>query len=210
MDSRDDQSPADYRRLTTETYDRIAAEIGHDFDSFFETYGRLEADYLLETLHPGALILDLGCGTGIASEYFARRGHFPLCADLSVEMVRECRNRGLDRIVRLDLEALPFQHGRFDAIWAHTSLIHVPKEKLAATLEYIGRTLKPGGTWFVALRDGAGQGYKGQPGLRRWFSSFHRGEFETYVPPDFDVVRRSTVQLRERLFLNYHLVKSKE
>lgn len=210
IDGRDDHHPDDYKRLTTETYDRIAADIGRDFDGFFETYGRLEADCLLETLDPGALILDLGCGTGIASGYFAQHGHFSVSADLSVAMVRECKSRGLSRIVRLDLEALPFQHACFDAIWAHTSLIHVPKERLTATLETVGRALKPGGTWFVALRDGARQGYKGQPGLQRWFSDFQQSEFEGYVPPGFDVVKTSTIRLRDHLFLNYYLVKSKE
>jgi cyclopropane fatty-acyl-phospholipid synthase-like methyltransferase len=197
--------PADYKRQTMHAYNGLAAEVVPGFDRFFETYGRLEADHLLAHLEPGGVILDLGCGAGAASCYFATRGYTPLSADLSTVMVRECRHRGLDRVIRLDLEALPFRRRCLDAIWAHTSLLHVPKARLTRALEGLQAVLRPGGAIFIALIQGAGEGYQGQPGAERWFSYFEAGELESYLPAGLTVVRRSRTERKSITFLGTHL-----
>jgi cyclopropane fatty-acyl-phospholipid synthase-like methyltransferase len=197
--------PADYKRQTMRAYNGLAAEVVPGFDQFFETYGRLEADHLLAHLDPGGVILDLGCGPGSASRYFAGKGYTPLSADLSAAMVRECRRRGLDRVIRLDLEALPFRQHSLDAIWAHTSLLHVPKARLTRALEGLKATLRPGGAIFIALIRGAGEGYQGQPGAERWFSYFQAGELESYLPAGLTVVRRSQTECKSATFLGTHL-----
>jgi SAM-dependent methyltransferase len=197
--------PADYKRQTMHAYDGLAAEVVPGFDQFFETYGRLEADHFLTRLDPGDVILDLGCGPGSASRYFAGKGYTPVSADLSEAMVRECKRRRLDNVIRLDLETLPFRHHSLDAIWAHTSLLHVPKARLTRALEGLKRTLRPGGTIFIALIQGDGEGYQGQPGAERWFSYFEAGEFESYIPEGLAVVRRSRTERRSVTFLGVHL-----
>jgi len=97
-----------YKRQTTRAYDELAAELVEPFDQHFEAFARLEADQLLAGLHQGALVLDLGCGGGPASSYLSRHGCTTVSADLSEAMVWACRRRGLDNVVRLDLEDLPF------------------------------------------------------------------------------------------------------
>jgi SAM-dependent methyltransferase len=197
--------PADYKRQTMHAYNGLAAEVVPGFEQFFERYGRLEADHFLAHLDPGGVILDLGCGPGSASRYFAARGYTPLSADLSAAMVRECRCRGLERVIRLDLEALPFRQRSLDAIWAHTSLLHIPKARLARALEGLKAILRPGGAIFIALIQGAGEGYQGQPGAERWFSYFQAGEFESYLPAGLTVVRRSQTECKSVTFLGAHL-----
>jgi cyclopropane fatty-acyl-phospholipid synthase-like methyltransferase len=197
--------PTDYKRQTMHAYNGLAAEVVPGFDQFFETYGRLEADHLLAHLEPGGVILDLGCGAGAASRYFAGKGYTPLSADLSATMVRECQRRGLDHVIRLDLEALPFRRHSIDAIWAHTSLLHIPKARLARALEGLKTTLRPGGAIFIALIQGAGEGYQGQPGAERWFSYFEAAEFESYLPASLTVVRRSQTERKSVKFLGVHL-----
>jgi SAM-dependent methyltransferase len=98
----------------------------------------------------------------------------------------------------------------FDAIWAHTSLIHVPKERLTHALDGVARVLKPGGALFVALREGTTRGYEGQPGVERWFSNYGMDEFERYVPAGLCVIRRSRTDLESVAFLNYHLRKREQ
>ncbi len=197
--------PADYKRQTMQAYNRLAAEIVAGFDQFFETCACLEADHFLAHLCPGAVILDLGCGPGSASRYFAEKGYTPVSADLSEEMVRECRRRRLANVIRLDLEALPFRERSLDAIWAHTSLLHVPKARLTRALEGLKKTLRPGGAIFIALLKGEGEGYQGEPGVERWFSCFEVGEFESYVPEGLTVVRRSQTERKSATFLGVHL-----
>src|SRR5689334_16720094 len=103
-----------------EAYDALVGELREGYDHHFESYARLEADHFLLRLRPGCRILDLGCGVRTASRYFAERGYTCVSADLSAEMLRECRRRGLANPVRLDLEALPFPAVSFEGIWAHT------------------------------------------------------------------------------------------
>ncbi len=197
--------PADYKKQTMHAYSELAAAVVPGFDQFFETYGRLEADYFLTCLDPASVILDLGCGSGAASRYFAAKGHTPLSADLSEIMVWECKRRGLGSVIRLDLEELPFRPHCVDAIWAHTSLLHVPKARLAHTLAGLKRTLRPGGAIFIALKQGGGEGYKGQPGSERWFSYFEASEFESYLPQGLTVVRRCRTECNTVAFLGLHL-----
>ncbi len=197
--------PADYKKQTMHAYSELAAAVVPGFDQFFETYGRLEADYFLTRLDPGSVILDLGCGAGTASRYFAAKGHTPLSADLSEIMVWECKRRKLGNVMQVDLEALPFRSHSLDAIWAHTSLIHVPKARLAHTLEGLKRALRPGGAIFIAIKQGGGEGYRGQPGTERWFSLFEGTEFESYLPEGLTVVRRSRIECNSVTFLAVHL-----
>jgi len=188
-----------------QAYNGLVAEVVPGFDQFFEAYGRLEADHFLAYLDPGDVILDLGCGAGAASRYFAGKGYTPVSGDLSAEMVRECKRRRLDNVIRLDLEALPFRQRSLDGIWAHTSLLHVPKARLARALEGLKRTLRPGGAIFIALKQGTGEGYRGPPGAERWFSYFEAGEFESYLPEGLTVMRRSRNERKSVTFLGVHL-----
>ena len=197
----------DYRTRTMHSYDVLAVELVEGFESYFESIARVEADHFLALLGRRGVILDLGCGGGQASAYFASQGHAAIGADLSQEMLDVCRRRGLKSIVRLDLEVLPFRRYTFDAIWAHTSLIHIPKRKLASALRALAQRLGSAGVLFVALKEGTGEKHLGEPGTERWFASFQANEFEGYVPADLDIVRRSRTRSSNTAFLNYHLVK---
>jgi len=200
----------EYKRRTMKAYNTLAGELAEGYDHHFETYARLEADHFLARLNKGDTILDLGCGVGSASRYFAEQGYTPVGADLSDEMIKECQSRGLASLVRLDLEALPFLCSSFDGVWAHTSLLHIPKLRLTNAIEGLERILKPGGALFIALREGEGEGYEGQLGVDRWFAYFQAGEFESHIPGAYHIVRCSKTEHQGITFLNYHLVKAGE
>jgi cyclopropane fatty-acyl-phospholipid synthase-like methyltransferase len=167
----------------------------------------LEADHFLARLEKGDTILDLGCGVGTASRYFAEQGYAPVAADLSEEMVKECKRRGLTNPVRLDVEALPFLYASFEGVWAHTSLLHIPKKRLPTAMEGLERILKLGGVLFVALRKGTGEGYEGKVDVERWFAYFQTDEFESYIPSAYRIARCSRTEGQSVTFLYYHLVK---
>ena len=200
----------EYKRRTMKAYNALSTELAGGYDHHFETHARLEADHFLARLNQGDTILDLGCGVGTASRYFAEQGYTPVGADLSEEMVRECKRRGLASLVRLDLEALPFLYSSFDGVWAHTSLLHVPKQRLPTAIEGLDKILKLGGALFVALREGTGEGYEGQVGVERWFVYFGADEFESHIPSTYRILRRSRTEGQRVTFLNYHLVKENE
>jgi SAM-dependent methyltransferase len=200
----------EYKRRTMEAYDAFASELAEGYDHHFETYARLEAEHFLAKLSKGSRILDIGCGVGSASRYFAEQGYQQVSADLSEEMVKECQRRGLTNLVRMDLEALPFPNSCFDGIWAHTSLLHIPKHRLVNVIGSLGKTLKPGGALFIALREGEKEGYEGQPGMERWFANYQANEFDGYIPKAYSIERFSRIDRQSVTFLNYYLVKASE
>ena len=72
---------------------------------------------------PGRL-LDVGCGTGAHAAAFAERGWAVTGLDVSEDMLRRARERGVD-VVRGDAAALPFDDESFDAVvsmWTHTDV----------------------------------------------------------------------------------------
>src|ERR1051326_252872 len=91
-------------------------------------------------LLPGARgrLLDVGCGTGRYSVALAELGWTVTGVDISEDMLRRARERGVDA-VRADAATLPFAAESFDAavsLWTHTDV-----EELARVLGEIAREL---------------------------------------------------------------------
>jgi ubiquinone/menaquinone biosynthesis C-methylase UbiE len=118
----------------------------------------LDADYLdhetwvrpaFDRLGPlsGASVLDFGCGHGMASVVFARRGARVTAFDLSPGYLREARRRAQANsvsvaFVQADGERLPFADASFDRVWGHAVLHHLDLRTAARELR---RILAPGG-----------------------------------------------------------------
>lgn len=73
--------------------------------------------------------------------------------DLSEEMVRLCKQKGLRARV-MDFYELDFADRSFDAVYAMNCLLHVPKAQLPDVLTEIKRVLKPGGLFYLGLYGG--------------------------------------------------------
>lgn len=114
-------------------------------------------DGFLDRLAPGARILELGCGGGRDAAYMASRGFWVDPTDGTPAMVRKAQERWdiPARVMRFDeLNALD----EYDAVWAHASLLHCPREELGGILQRIHRALKPGGWHFGNYKLGEGEG----------------------------------------------------
>jgi SAM-dependent methyltransferase len=95
---------------------------------------------------PGTL-LDVGCGTGIYTAAMSERGWTATGVDLSDDMLRLARERGVVA-VHADAAALPFDDGSFEAVvsmWTHTDV-----NDFAAVLREVARVLRQDGA-FVYL-----------------------------------------------------------
>ncbi len=65
------------------------------YDLIFESpLTRAVADHIAEQFEPGARIVDLGCGTGLASQTLTRGGAQVHGVDASPAMIRRARDRG--------------------------------------------------------------------------------------------------------------------
>lgn len=109
----------------------------------------------MEQLPPAAEVIDLGCGSGWAAARMLKGGHQVLAIDASAGLAAEARRLyGVDVVVgRFDvLEACE----AFDGIWASFSLLHDPRAAMPLHLARIARALRPGGVFYLGLKEGRG------------------------------------------------------
>jgi SAM-dependent methyltransferase len=100
-------------------------------------------------LRPGLRVLEIGCGTGVFTEHFARTGAEILAVDISEALVARARTRGLPASVRFLCRA--FEEcgldGPFDAVVGSSVLHHL---SVPGSLQKIYDLLAPGGVFSFA------------------------------------------------------------
>jgi SAM-dependent methyltransferase len=103
-----------------------------------------------ETVRPGHMVLDVGCGQGLAAEAFEKAGAVWQGTVLG-EDVNVCRQKGL-RVEAVDQSFMPGGWSeRFDLVWARHVLEHSPFPLL--TLAEYHRVLKRGGHAYIEVPD---------------------------------------------------------
>jgi len=110
-----------------------------------------EADGLFK----GESLLDIGCGNGSQTEFFAR--HIARCVGIDLQVSRlagfkrELRERGISNTFMIGASAdhLPFKDKSFAFVTCFEVLEHVPDE--SKTLQEIWRILRPGGSLIVSV-----------------------------------------------------------
>lgn len=169
------------------TYNRIGEDWSrnHALDSWWHE----GTDRFISFLKPGASVLDLGCGGGIASKYFVDKGFVLTGIDFSKKMIeigkREVPEAKFFVMNLNDIAELP---ENFDGIYGKAVLLHVPKKEIPAVIKKIRSKLKTGGYLYVAVKEAkSGQeeeqikiendfGYE----YSRFFSFFFLPEVERY------------------------------
>lgn len=114
-----------------------------------------EREGFLNFLHKGKCknLLELGAGTGKDSLFFKEQGLNTFSTDISPQMVKLCREKGLKAEV-MSFAKLDFPSESFDSIWALNCLLHVPKQDLKSVLTEIKRVLKPSGLFYLGVYGG--------------------------------------------------------
>jgi SAM-dependent methyltransferase len=132
-------------------------------------------------LRPGSRVLEIGCGTGMFTEWFSQTGAGILAVDLSADLLVLARERRLppDRVAFLER---PFEEcgglGPFDAIVGSSVLHHL---ECPAALARIFQMLRPGG------RLGFCEPNRLNPQV--WFCLKFRRYFPEYSPEEGAFVR---------------------
>ena len=98
-------------------------------------------------LPPGSKILDAGCGIGVCSRYYARKGYEVHAIDITPQAVEITQKSlalyGLKGQVKLgNVEEIPYPNGFFDGLVSNGVIHHTPDTEKAVTEFY--RVLKPG------------------------------------------------------------------
>jgi SAM-dependent methyltransferase len=162
---------------------------------------------LLKKEHRQSL-LEIGSGPGRDGKFFMDEGFDVTCIDLSPEMVRLCRQKGLKARV-MDVADLQFPDGSFDAVYALNSLLHLAKDELPAVLDKICRILKPSGLFYLGVYGGYGfEGVREDDRCtpKRFFSFYKDEELKLVVAKVYEIISFSTISLENRKRLHFQSV----
>lgn len=109
---------------------------------------------------PGRKMIDIGCGPGHYSNYFARLGFEALGIDYSREMIRKAKEESIGkmnptfRVCDMTLIENEFKKDSFDGAWANASLLHIPENKIRQVLRGIHKIVRDKGKVFISLKKG--------------------------------------------------------
>jgi cyclopropane fatty-acyl-phospholipid synthase-like methyltransferase len=98
-------------------------------------------------------LLELGAGAGYDSQYFAKNGLPVTAIDLSIEMVKNCKEKGIEAY-EMDFYNLSALNKKFDCVYAINTLLHVPKIDLCHVLNEINLVLEKNGLFYMGLYGG--------------------------------------------------------
>jgi SAM-dependent methyltransferase len=147
------------KRLVAHSYDTIA-ERHAAWASTVRTDERARyAGELLGHLPAGAAVLELGCGTGMATTAALAERFDVTGVDIAARHVELAqRNVPNARFIHADMAALDFPPASFDAVAAFYSIIHLPREEHAGLLRSIAGWLRLGGLLVATM------GARAEPG----------------------------------------------
>jgi ubiquinone/menaquinone biosynthesis C-methylase UbiE len=133
------------------SYDRVA----DSYERYIERLAGLLADHLcrLARIEEGAHVLDVGCGTGVATRRaaaFAGSCGGVVGIDLSPGMIAAARRAGSGvEFDVMDAEALTYEDASFDAVISLCAILHFPSPSRAVT--DMRRVLRPRGRLALAF-----------------------------------------------------------
>ena len=103
-------------------------------------------------------LLDLGCGDGRDSVFFAKRGYKVTAADVSQIALQIVQKKIQEekitniKIIEQDLQNLQFPENSFDVIYAHLSLHYFLDEQTEQIFKMLYQTLKLDGFLFIKCK----------------------------------------------------------
>ena len=177
-----------YDQVITNLLEFYNRDVERRDSSEYPAWKREERQHFLSLLQQEGKtsLLEIGAGTGRDSQFFQEQGFDVTSTDLSPEMVKRCRQKGLTAYV-MDFLHLDFPLGSFDAIYSFNCLLHVPTQDLPAVLQKIQGLLKPAGLYYLGVYGGIErEGVRpDDPNEPKRFFSFHTDEYMQEITRQF-------------------------
>lgn len=109
--------------------------------------------HFLAKLQKGSNILDFGCGSGRDTKFFLEQGYSVDAVDGSKELCKLA-----SRYTEIEVKNMIFQElsevGRYDGIWACSSILHLPIDELAEVMRKMVIALKEKGIIYTSFKYG--------------------------------------------------------
>ncbi len=127
----------------------------------------------LKKLSANSKILDFGCGSGRDTKYFLSQGHHVTAIDGSEELCRLA-----SKYTGIPVKQMLFQdlneEEAYDAIWACSSILHLPHQELRSVFSKMALALKQNGIVYTSFKYGTFEGERNG----RYFTDMTEETFE--------------------------------
>jgi len=175
----------------------------HAEDFVRETANLQSKEFLLaymQQLPTDGSVLDIGCASGRDALTLAQHHYRVTGIDTSSALLTMAKkNVPHAEFLLCDVRQLDSVNKTFDGVWAHMSLLHIPKLELPAVLEGIHKILKPNGIFALTMKEGEGEGLINDArynGMKKYYSYFSQEELEQLLVKNNFTITRSTVRKR--------------
>jgi len=189
-----------YLQKTICTYNETAKEYAQNVKDICPMN---ELEKFVKMLPFYSKILDVGCGSGVASKILSDKGHNLFGIDLSRELLNEAKKQPpLANFYLQDMRNLGFKDNRFMGIWNVGSLLHLKKQDVSKALDETYRVLAPKGIMYLSVKSGTGEGleedkrYGGKP---KWYSYFESEEINNLLEKSgFKILENYAIQYDDK------------
>ena len=127
-------------------------------------------------LPAGSRILDFGCGSGRDTKYFLEKGYRVEATDGSSEL---CKLASV--FAGIEVKEMLFQDldvsGKYEGIWACSSILHLSKKELLPVIRKMCDALKDNGVIYTSFKYGDFEGERNG----RYFTDFTEATFDKFI-----------------------------
>ena len=124
----------------------------------------------------GSRILDFGCGSGRDTKYFLEKGYRVEATDGSAELCKLA-----SAFAGIEVKEMLFQDldvsGKYEGIWACSSILHLSKKELLPVIRKMCDALKDNGVIYTSFKYGDFEGERNG----RYFTDFTEDTFDKFI-----------------------------
>lgn len=159
--------------LTINYYNEMSQEF---IDSTVNVDFTMIQNKFMNKLQAGCHILDFGCGSGRDSKYFINKGFQVTAIDGSIELCKYA-----SELTGLKVKHMYFQElcdiDVYDAIWACSSILHLPYSDLKDVMAKMIVALKQNGIIYTSFKYGKYEGERNG----RYFIDMDDDKFKNFI-----------------------------
>lgn len=145
-----------YQDITKESYQMTAAEYANNV---LELAPLASIKNFIAMLPPNPHIIDIGCGSGRDAKIFTNMGAKVVGIDFCPNLIEIAKAHApLADFHLMNIENMAVTPSFFDGAWAACSLAHISKANFPTVLKHIHTMLKREGYFYLALKQGEGEG----------------------------------------------------
>jgi ubiquinone/menaquinone biosynthesis C-methylase UbiE len=174
--------------------------LSRSYDAARKGFPEESIDYIFEkTGKEKPDILDIGCGTGIATEQLVEKGAHTIGTDVDTDMIRQAQkdNRYDIEYNVAPAEKLPFPDATFDAVTAFSAFHWFANR---GALNEIKRVLKPSGYFFTINKNEAGDFKKENKKILQQFMEKELPDVKKHYDPNSVLAENGFSDIEEKIF----------